>query len=185
VSAKDLFYPGSHGQTEARIPIYQGESDLQDENRKLGEVVVRNLQGSSRTDTPLEVTFELSNEGTLAVRALDMKTGLAESVKLEARPHLPGQEAERLVKEQAAYAKKQAKEDVKKTEETFRKLLERGEKLAKLLQQSATENPSEQAEAAVSNVNSLLESGRTALEAHDVEQCAQVSRQLNQLLSGR
>jgi len=185
VSAKDLFYPGSHGQTEARIPIYQGESDLQDENRKLGEVVLRNLQGSSRTDTPLEVTFELSNEGTLAVRATDLKTGLAESVKLEARPHLPGQEAERLVKEQAAYARKQAKEDVKKTEETFRKLLERGEKLAKLLQQSATENPSEQAEAAVSNVKSLLESGRAAVEKHDVEQCAQVSRQLNQLLSGR
>jgi molecular chaperone DnaK len=185
VNAKDLFYPGSHGQTEARIPIYQGESDLQDENRKLGEVVLRNLQGSSRTDTPLEVTFELSNEGTLSVRALDMRTGVAESVKLEARPHLPGQEAERLVKEQAAYARKQAKEDEKKTEETFRKLLERGEKLAKLLQQSATENPSEQAEAAVSNVKSLLEAGRTALDKHDVEQCAQVSRQLNQLLSGR
>jgi molecular chaperone DnaK len=185
VVAKDVFHPGRHGQTEARIPIYQGESDLQDENRKLGEVVLRNLQGSSRTDTPLEVTFELSNEGTLSVRALDMKTGLAESVKLEARPHLPGQEAERLVKEQAAYAQKQAKEDLKKTEETFRKLLERGEKLAKLLQQSATDNPSEQAEAAVSNVKSLLEAGRTALEAHDVEQCAQVSRQLNQLLSGR
>ncbi|HEX8441264.1 Hsp70 family protein, partial [Archangium sp.] len=183
VSAKDVFYPGRHGQTEARISIYQGESDLTDENQKLGEVVLRNLQGASRTDTPLEVTFELSNEGTLSVRATDLKTGLAESVKLEARPNLPGQEAERLVKEQAAYAQKQAKEDVKKTEETFRRLLERGEKLAKLLQRSAEENPSEQATAAVSNVKSLLESGRNALETHDVEQCAQVSRQLTQLLS--
>ncbi|HEX8821830.1 MAG TPA: Hsp70 family protein, partial [Archangium sp.] len=97
VSAKDVFYPGRHGQTEARISIYQGESDLTDENQKLGEVVLRNLQGASRSDTPLEVTFELSIEGTLSVRATVLKTGLAESVKLEARPNLPGQEAERLV----------------------------------------------------------------------------------------
>jgi molecular chaperone DnaK len=185
VVAKELFYPSSHGQTEARIPIYQGESDHQDENRKLGEVVLRNLQGSSRTETPLEVTFELSNEGILAVRVLDVTTGLSEAVRVEARPHLPGQEAERLVKEQAAYAQKQAQADARKTEEKFRKLLERGEKLAMLLQQSARENPSPQAESAVANVKSLLESGRAALEAQHAEQCAQVARQLNVLLSGR
>jgi molecular chaperone DnaK len=185
VVAKDVFLPGRHGQTEARIPIYQGESELQDENRKLGEVVLRNLQAGSRGDTPLEVTFELSNEGTLSVRATDLKTGLSEAVKLEARPHLPGPEAERLVKEQAAYAQKQAQADAKKTEETFRRLLERGEKLAKLLQHTAQENPSEQANAAVANVKSLLASGHAALEAHDAEQCAQVARQLTQLLSGR
>ncbi|MFY0572104.1 Hsp70 family protein [Archangium lansingense] len=185
VVAKDVFHPGRHGQTEARIPIYQGESELQDENRKLGEVVLRNLQGASRGDTPLEVTFELSNEGTLSVRATDLKTGLSEAVKLEARPHLPGQEAERLVKEQAAYAQKQAQADAKKTEETFRKLLERGEKLAKLLQRTAEENPSDEADAAMINVRSLLATGYSALEARDAEQCAQVARQLTQLLSGR
>ncbi|MGZ3457945.1 MAG: Hsp70 family protein, partial [Archangium sp.] len=184
-SAKDVFYPGRHGQTEARIPIYQGESELQDENRKLGEVVLRNLQGASRTETPLEVTFELSNEGTLSVRATDVKTGLSEAVRLEARPHLPGQEAERLVKEQASYAQKQAEADAKKTEETFRKLLERGEKLAKLLQETAEETPGEQADAAVAHVKSLLESGRAALEARDGWKCALVARQLTQLLSGR
>ena len=185
VVAKDLFYPGRHGQTEARIPIYQGESELADENRKLGEVVLRNLQGAARTDVPLEVTFELSNEGILGVRALDVNTGLSEAVRLEARPHLPGQEAERLVKEQAAYARKQAEADAHKTEEKFRKLLERGDKLAKLLLQSAQENPSPQAEAAVANVKSLLESGRVALEARSPEQCAQVARQLTALLSTR
>ena len=106
-------------------------------------------------------------------------------MRLEARPNLPGQEAERLVKEQAAYAQKQAQSDAKKTEETFRRLLERGEKLAKLLQHTAEENPSEQADAAMINVRSLLATGYSALEARDAEQCAQVARQLTQLLSGR
>jgi molecular chaperone DnaK len=106
-------------------------------------------------------------------------------VRLEARPHLPGQEAERLVKEQASYAQKQAQADAKKTEETFRKLLERGEKLARLLQRTAEENPSDQADAAMLNVRNLLATGHAALESRDAEQCAQVARQLTQLLSGR
>ena len=185
VVAKELFHPGSHNQKEARIPIYQGESDLQDENRKLGELVLRNLQAGSRGDTPLEVTFELSNEGILAVRAVDLQTGLSEQVRVEARPHLPAPEADRLVKEQAAYSQKQAQADARKSEDKFRKLLERGEKLAKLLQHSAEENPGEQAQTAAANVRSLLDTGRVALESQDAAQCAQVARELSQLLAGR
>ncbi len=185
VVAKDIFHPSRHGQTEARIPIFQGEGEMQDENRKLGELVLRKLQTGARGETPLEVTFELSNEGTLAVRAMDLKSGVSEVVQLEARPHLPGAEADRLVKEQAAYAQKQAESDARKSEDKFRKLLERGDKLARLLQRSAEENPGEQAEAAVANVKGLLEAGHAALEAQDAEQCAQVARQLTQLLSGR
>ncbi|HSP78511.1 MAG TPA: Hsp70 family protein, partial [Myxococcaceae bacterium] len=183
VLAKDIFYPGRHGQTEARISVYQGESELQDENHKLGEVVLHDLKVAARGDTPLEVTFELSSEGTLSVRAADLSTGLAEAVRLEARPHLPGLEADRLSQEQANYAKKQAQEDAKRSEETFRKLLERGDKLARLLQQGAQENPSPEADAAVANLGALLETGRLALEAKDTAQCAQVARQLNQLLT--
>ena len=185
VVAKDIFHPSRHGQTEARIAVYQGEGEMQDDNRKLGEVVLRKLQTGSRGDTPLEVTFELSNEGTLAVRAVDMTTGASEAVHLEARPNLPGAEAERLGREQAAYAQKQAETDARKTEEKFRKLLERGDKLARLLQRSAEENPGEQAEAAVANVRGLLVSGHAALETQDAERCAHVARQLTQLLSGR
>ena len=74
-------HPGRHGQTEARIPIYQGESEMQDENRKLGEVVLRNLQGASRTDTPLEVT----EEKKLRVRyALWVHDGVATQEQSEA-----------------------------------------------------------------------------------------------------
>ncbi len=185
VVARELFHPGSHGQKEARIPIYQGESELQDENRKLGELVLRNLQAGSRGETPLEVTFELSNEGMLEVRAVDLQTGLSEQVRVEARPNLPALEADRLVKEQAAYSQKQSQVDARKSEDKFRKLLERGEKLARLLQRSAEENPGAQSQEAVAHVRSLLDSGRGALESQDAAQCAEVARELTELLAGR
>ncbi|MBJ6764595.1 Hsp70 family protein [Myxococcaceae bacterium JPH2] len=185
VVARDIFFPGTAGQSEARIPVYQGESEFQDENHKLGEVVLKNLHVAARGETPLEVVFELSSEGILAVKATELTTGNMEAVRLEARPSLPHGEVEKLGAEQASYAQEQGVVDAQRAAEMFRKLLERGEKLSRLLQRSAQENPSPEAEAAVGNVQRLLEGGRTALDAGDTAQCARIARQLTQLLSGR
>ena len=68
VVAREIFLPGRAGQAEARIPVYQGESEFQDENHKLGEVVLKDLHVARRGETPIEVVFELSGEGTLSVK---------------------------------------------------------------------------------------------------------------------
>ena len=185
VMARDIFFPGTSGQNEARIPVYQGESEYQDENHKLGEVVLKNLHVAVRGDVPLEVVFELSSEGILAVKATDLTSGNMETVRLEARPGMPQGEAEKLSAEQAHYAQTQGVVDARRAEELFRKLLERGEKLARLLQKSAQENPSPEAQAAVGTVQQLLDGGRIALQNGDPAQCASIARQLTQLLSGR
>jgi molecular chaperone DnaK len=185
VVAREVFLPSRAGQSEARIPIYQGEAEFQNESHKLGEVVLRNLSNGYRAESQLEVTFALSSEGILSVRAMDVRSGQAEQVKLEARTSLPGPEAQKLSQEQAEYASVRAQEDARETEEKFRRLLERAEKLARLLQHSATENPSPEANAAVGTVRSLLDTGRAALQAGNSEQCALVTRQLTQMLSGR
>ncbi len=185
VVARDIFLPSRAGQAEVRIPIYQGEGEFQDENHKLGEVVLRNLQAGSRADTRIEVTFALSSESILSVRAVDLRTGLAAEVKLEARTSLPAPEAEKLSREQAQYASTKAQEDARQAQERFRKLLERGEKLSRLLKHSAQENPSPEAQAAVTAVLGLLDTGRVALQSGNAEQCAMVARQLTQMLSGR
>jgi molecular chaperone DnaK len=124
---------------------------------KLGEVVLRELQAAERGQTPVEVLFELSPEGTLSVRVTDLNTGLAQAVQLESRPALSGQELERITREQAAWADTEAGA---RADEGFRKILERGEKLARLLEKSARENPGPQADAAVQRVHTLLEEGR-------------------------
>ncbi|RKH45380.1 Hsp70 family protein [Corallococcus sicarius] len=185
VVARDIFFPGTSGQSEARIPVYQGESEFQDENHKLGEVVLKNLHVAARGETPLEVVFELSSEGILAVKATDLTSGNMDLVRLEARASLPQGEVEKLGQEQLNYAQAQGVVDARRAEETFRKLLERGEKLARLLQKSAKENPSPETESAVGTVQQLLVGGKDALEAGDAAQCAQIARQLTQLLSGR
>ncbi|WP_224362679.1 Hsp70 family protein [Hyalangium versicolor] len=185
VVARDIFLPSRSGQAEVRIPIYQGEGEFQDDNHKLGEVVLKNLQVGHRAETQIEVTFALSSESILSVRAVDLKTGVAEQVRLEARPSLPAPEAAKLSQEQARYTTSQAWEDSQQGQEKLRRLLEKGEKLARLLQRGAQENPSPEAQAAVTTIRTLLESSRAALEAGNPEQCANAARQLTQVLSGR
>jgi molecular chaperone DnaK len=183
---RDIFFPGGHGQTEARIPVYQGEGRHQDENQKLGELVLKDLRGNARSDTPLEVTFEMSLDGTLSVRATDLTTGLTEALRLEARALMPTPETQRLAGEQAAYAQEQAHADARKVEETLHKMLERAEKLSRLLQRNVQESPGPESEAALAHVKELLEAGRAALESKDSERCARLCRQLQQVLaSGR
>lgn len=185
VIARQLFVPSSHGQTEVRIPVYQGESETVDGSAKLGELVLKDLQNSSRDATPLEVVFELSSEATLTVRVTDLTTGLAEAVRLEARTNLPVNEVDRLSQEQEAYAVTQSEADAGRANETFRRLLERGDRLIQALQKSAEENPSEEADAAVQTVARLLEAGRNALETQDRAQCVVVARQLATLVVKR
>jgi molecular chaperone DnaK len=182
-SAKDHFVPGRAGQKSARIPVYQGESDWSDECVRLGEVVLGDLVVEQRADVPIEVTFELSNEGTLAVRAVDTTTGIAESIRIDARPTLAPQEVDRLRAEQQAYASAQAEKDRAVALEGFPRVLDKAERLVRLLEKSAEENPSPEADAVVGEVKALLAQGRVAVKLNDPVQMAEVTRTLERLLA--
>ncbi|MGA9526213.1 MAG: Hsp70 family protein [Myxococcaceae bacterium] len=172
VSVKEVFLPSQHGQTQVRIPIYEGESDFQDEDHKLGEVVLRDLQVVDRTDAPIEVAFELGADGTLSVKATDLTSGASKALTIEARTSLNPAEERKLTNEQAAYA----------TRKGFERVLLKTEKLVRVLQKSAQENPSEEASALVGSVRSLVELGRAALRAGDAARMQELGRQMMALL---
>ncbi|MGQ0506317.1 MAG: Hsp70 family protein, partial [Myxococcaceae bacterium] len=185
VVAKEMFVPGRSGQHSARIQIFQGESDYADENVKLGEVVLKDLRNADRGDLPIEVQFELSSEGTLSVRATDTTTGIAERVRIEARTELSGGEVDKLRREQSEYANNKTASDTTAAVEAFKRLLDRSEKLALVLQKSAEESPSDDAKAAVATVRTLLDLGKAALSKEDTTQMADVSRRLSKLVAAR
>ncbi|MCU0697084.1 MAG: Hsp70 family protein [Myxococcaceae bacterium] len=182
-TAKDAFLPGRTGQTQARIPVYQGESDFADECTKLGEVVLHELNVVNRADVPIEVSFELSNEGTLSVRAVDTTTGMAEALRIEARTTLSTSEVDSLKAEQAAYSEAQAEKDKALAIQTFPRVLDKAERLVRLLEKSAEENPSPEADTAVGQVKALLAQGRVAVRLQDTGQMAEVTRLLERLVA--
>ncbi len=137
--------------------MFQGESDWADECTKLGEVLLTDLTVVRREDVPIEVTFELSNEGTLTVRAVDTTTGVAEALKIDARTAMQPAEVEKLSAEQVAYQEEQGAKDKSNAIEAFPRILDKAEKLVRLLEKSAEENPSAEAQAAVGQMRVLLD----------------------------
>ncbi len=181
--AKETFLPGRAGQTQARIPVFQGESDFSDENTKLGEVVLGDLSVARRADVPIEVSFELSAEGTLSVRAVDTTTGIAEAIRIDARTTLSPSEVEALMAQQEAYAKQQGEKDRAVAADAFPRILDKAERLVRLLERSAEENPSPEAAAAVGRMKALLAQGRAAVKTRDTGAMAEVTRLLERLVT--
>ncbi|MBM4777676.1 MAG: Hsp70 family protein [Archangiaceae bacterium] len=182
-TARETFLPGRTGQTQARIPVFQGESEFADECTKLGEVVLTDINVVNRAEVPIEVTFELSNEGTLSVRAVDTTTGMAEAIRIEARTTLSTTEVDSLSQEQAAYSQQQAEKDKVLAISTFPRVLDKAERLVRLLEKSAEENPSPEADSAVGQVKALLAQGRVAVKLGDTAQMAEVTRLLERLVA--
>ncbi len=102
-TAKEVFYPGRDHQTVVRVPVVQGESRLIAENAVLGELTFGDLEVSFRSETPIEVTFALNQEGILAVSAVDQRSGKSERVNVNARPALAQHELERYAQHEVSH----------------------------------------------------------------------------------
>jgi len=131
---------------------------------------------------PIEVAFELASDGTLSVRASDLTSGVAEALRIDARPELSGGEVDRLAKEQTAYASGESAKDAGRLAEAFKRTLEKAEKLGRLLEKSAEESPSPAGADAVAKIKSLIAVGKAAHKTGDLERMAEVTRMIEKLV---
>ena len=82
--AKKVFATTEDNQTFVAIEIHQGESDVASKNRRLGRFVLGDLAAAPRGRTKVEVSFTLDADGILEVAAVEVGTGRAASVTIEA-----------------------------------------------------------------------------------------------------
>lgn len=76
-----MFSTARDGQQEVVVRICQGESRNIAENQLLGTVELK-LNAGRRGENPIEVTFMLDADGTLAARARDTTTGVEQSIRV-------------------------------------------------------------------------------------------------------
>jgi molecular chaperone DnaK len=94
-SAHHLFTTVKDNQTQAKITVVQGESDLARENELLGEFMLTGLRSAPRGETEIDVIFDISADGIVSVSALDVATGLRQSIQVTARSGLSEDEVRR------------------------------------------------------------------------------------------
>ena len=71
------------GQTNMKIAVYQGERDLVQHNRKLGEFTLKGIPPMPMNLPKIEIHFILNADGILTVRAKELRSGVTQQVEMK------------------------------------------------------------------------------------------------------
>jgi len=101
VEQRRLFTTSVDGQTSVRVQVGQGESNVAEENLKLGELELYGLRPAARGEVCIAVTFEIDTDGIVNVTAQDEETGAAQSVRLKVHAGYTEEEQAELIRRHA------------------------------------------------------------------------------------
>ena len=99
-------------QTAVTIRVFQGEREMANDNKSLGEFNLEGIAPAPRGMPQIEVSFDIDANGIVNVSAKDKGTGKEQQIRIEASGGLEQEEIDRMVSE----AQQHAEEDKKKRE---------------------------------------------------------------------
>ena len=70
------------GQKNLKVSVFQGERDLVQHNRQLGEFILKDIPPMPAGLPKIEVQFLLNADGILTVRAKELRSGVAQSIDI-------------------------------------------------------------------------------------------------------
>jgi molecular chaperone DnaK len=91
-SAHHVFTTVKDDQTSAKITVLQGESEIAAQNELLGEFMMTGLRKAKRGEVDIDVIFDISADGIVSVSAIDVQTGLRQSITVTASSGLTEEE---------------------------------------------------------------------------------------------
>jgi molecular chaperone DnaK len=134
-----VFSTAADNQTAVTIRVFQGEREMANDNKLLGQFDLVGIPPAPRGMPQVEVTFDIDANGIVHVSAKDLATQKEQSIKITASSGLSKEEVEKLVKDAQAHtdedkkrrktaeAKNQADTLIYQTEKNIR---EHGDKIA-------------------------------------------------------
>jgi len=78
-----VFTTGSDDQEVVLVRVVQGESKRIEENQALGQIELTGLRRARRGAVKIGVTFVMSTDGTLGVKASDLETGREQAIRVQ------------------------------------------------------------------------------------------------------
>lgn len=105
ISAGRSYTTSVDGQTNLKIAVYQGERDLVEHNRKLGEFVLKGIPPMAAGMPKIEVHFILDADGILKVRATEKRSGHSTEVKIKSQYGISEKEMGKMLMDSITNAK--------------------------------------------------------------------------------
>ncbi len=157
-----IFSTAADNQTAVTIRVFQGEREMAQDNKLLGQFDLVGIPPAPRGMPQIDVTFDIDANGIVHVSAKDLATSKEQSIRITASSGLSKDEIDNLVKE----AQSHADEDKKKKE--LAEVRNQTDSLIYSVEKSLTEFGDRISESEKSSVQEKIAAARKALEGNDL-----------------
>jgi molecular chaperone DnaK len=111
-SKSQVFSTAEDNQPAVTVRVFQGEREIAEHNRLLGQFNLEGIPPAPRGLPQIEVTFDIDANGILNVKALDKGTGKEQKIRIESSSGLSQSEVEKMRRD----AEQHADEDKRRRE---------------------------------------------------------------------
>jgi molecular chaperone DnaK len=167
-----VFSTAENNQPAVTIRVFQGEREMANDNKLLGNFELTGIAPAPRGVPQIEVTFDIDANGIVNVSAKDKGTGKEQKIQIQASGGLNDEEIQKMVKE--AEANKEA--DKKKREEVDAK--NHADSLIASTEQSLKEHGSKISETDKKAIEKDMEDLKEAIKSDQTEDIRTKTQQL-------
>src|SRR5688572_23198918 len=158
-----VFSTAEDGQQAVTIRVFQGEREMAQDNKMLGQFDLMGIPPAPRGVPQIEVTFDIDANGIVNVSARDKGTGKEQQIRIQASGGLSEADIDKMVKDAEAHAE----EDKKRKAEVEAK--NQAEALVHSTEKALAEHGSKVSETERSAIENALADLKEALKGTDAE----------------
>lgn len=171
---KQTFSTAEDNQTAVTVRVFQGERQMANDNRLLGEFNLEGLPPAPRGVPQIEVKFDIDQNGILNVAAKDLGTGKEQTVTIEQSSGLSDAEIDKMKADAESHAAEdKAKRELAETRNNASQMCFQVEKLIK-------ENDEKLQESDKAPLEKAIEKVREAAKGEDVQAMKDAVSELEQ-----
>ncbi len=158
-----IFSTAADSQTAVTIRVFQGEREMANDNKLLGQFDLVGIPPAPRGMPQIEVAFDIDANGIVHVNAKDMATQKEQSIKITASSGLSKEEVEELVKDAQAHSE----EDKKRREAV--EIRNQADTLIYGTEKNLQEHGDKISEEEKTKIQEAITAMKTAMEGDDIE----------------
>ena len=170
-----VYSTAADGQTQVSIRVFQGEREMANDNKFLGQFELVGIPPAPRGVPQIEVSFDIDANGIMKVSAKDQATGKDQSMIIQPSGGLSPSEIDKMVKN----AEQFREEDKKKKEQV--EIKNNLDTKIHNVEKSLNDNRDKLGQDVISDVESGVQQAKDALNSGDYDQLSKAQENLDQV----